>query len=48
MFEGDKDIESTAAHIDVLPTIAEICGVKAPDDRIVDGMSLVPLIKRKH
>ncbi len=45
MFEGDKDIESTAANIDVLPTIAEICGVKAPDDRIVDGMSLVPLIK---
>jgi arylsulfatase len=47
MFEGNKDIESTAAHIDVLPTIAEICRVKVPDDRIIDGMSLLPLIKDK-
>ena len=45
MIEGQKDIGSTAAHIDILPTIADICGVQFPDNRIIDGLSLVPLIK---
>ncbi len=43
-FEGNKDINATAAHIDVLPTLAEICGAKLPTDRKIDGKSLVPLI----
>jgi arylsulfatase A-like enzyme len=38
------DIESTAAHIDVLPTIAGICNVSVPGDRIIDGKDLMPLI----
>ncbi len=45
LFKGQKDIESTAAHIDVMPTIAEICGTALPDERTIDGMSLIPLIK---
>lgn len=45
MIEGQKDIGSTAAHIDILPTIADICGAQLPDNRIIDGLSLVPLIK---
>jgi arylsulfatase len=37
-------IEPTVANIDVLPTIADICGARVPDDRIIDGKSLMPLI----
>jgi arylsulfatase len=39
------DIENTAAHIDVLPTIAAICSAQAPSDRKIDGVSLLPLMK---
>jgi len=45
LFNGEKEIGTTAAHIDILPTLAEICGVKLPTDRKIDGKSLVPLIK---
>ncbi|MEZ4968915.1 MAG: hypothetical protein R2814_04500 [Flavobacteriaceae bacterium] len=34
-----------AAHLDVLPTLAEICGVEMPKDRLMDGKSLVPLVQ---
>ena len=47
LFRGEKDIETTAAHIDILPTIAEICNVNLPDDRTIDGKSLLPLIKNE-
>ena len=43
-YSGNKDIETTSAHIDVLPTLAEICNAKLPDDRIIDGKSLTPLL----
>lgn len=44
-FKGDKNVETTAAHIDVLPTLAEICGAHLPTDRVIDGKTLVPLLK---
>jgi len=44
LFEGNKDIETTSAHIDILPTIAQLCNVEMPQDRIIDGKNLVPLI----
>jgi arylsulfatase len=46
-YEGNKDIETTTAHIDILPTLAEICNAKLPADRIIDGKSLVPLLNGK-
>ncbi len=46
-YTEDKDIETTAAHIDILPTLAEICNAKLPTDRIIDGKSLVPLLNGK-
>ena len=46
-YDGNKNIETTAAHIDILPTLAEICNAKLPTDRIIDGKSLVPLLNGK-
>jgi len=40
-----KIIEATAANIDVLPTLAELCNVSMPDYRTIDGKSLLPLIQ---
>ena len=45
LFEGEKEIETTAAHIDILPTLAEICNVDLPNNKIIDGKSLLPLIQ---
>lgn len=46
-YKKDGDIETMAAHIDVLPTLAEVCRVQLPHDRNVDGRSLVPLLEGK-
>ena len=46
-FGKNKDIETMAAHLDVLPTVAELCQVALPKDRLIDGKSLIPLIKGK-
>jgi arylsulfatase A-like enzyme len=47
LFKGNQDIETTAAHIDVLPTIAEICDVALPTQNKIDGNNLLPLIKKE-
>ncbi len=36
-----------AAHIDLLPTILELCQVPAPKARPIDGVSLAPLLQGK-
>ena len=36
-----------AGTIDILPTIAEIIGVELPNDRIIDGRSILPLMEGK-
>lgn len=41
----DIDIETMAAHIDVLPTLADLCGIALPTDRTIDGRSLVPFLE---
>ena len=38
-------IDRIAAHIDVTPTLAEICGAKLPSGRTIDGKSLMPLLR---
>ena len=40
-----KEVSSISAHIDILPTISELCSIKLPQDLELDGKSLVPLIK---
>lgn len=45
MTKESKDIKTMTAHIDVLPTLSELCLVDLPKDRKIDGKSLVPLTK---
>lgn len=46
--EGDlssgRDVDTLAAHIDVLPTLAELCGIQVPDAFDLDGVSIKPLL----
>ena len=37
--------EACASSIDLLPTICEVTGAQVPTDRIIDGRSMVPLLK---
>jgi arylsulfatase A-like enzyme len=41
---GGRDIETLAAHIDVLPTLADLCGLAVSDEYQTDGVSLKPLL----
>jgi hypothetical protein len=42
---GPADIDRLSAHIDVLPTLIELCGLKRPQAVKFDGDSLAPLLK---
>ena len=46
--KGNKDVQTMTAHLDVLPTLSEICDVEMPKDRIIDGKSLVPLMQGRQ
>ena len=37
-------VTRNAAHVDLLPTLCELCGVEPPADRPLDGKSLAPLL----
>ena len=41
---GGRDIEPITAHVDVVPTLIDLCGVDAPDNVKFDGRSLRPLL----
>lgn len=43
--EAGKDIARLAAHIDVAPTLLDLCGVHVPPEVRFDGMSLAPLMR---
>ncbi|PZX52066.1 arylsulfatase [Algoriphagus chordae] len=47
-FKGNKDISTLTAHLDVLPTLADIVGFEVPTDRKIDGHSMLPLIKGEN
>ncbi|MGB5435000.1 MAG: arylsulfatase, partial [Maribacter sp.] len=46
-YKGNRAIETTTAHIDILPTLSEICDVKLPENKKMDGRNLVPLLNNK-
>lgn len=42
---GGKDIANLTAHIDVMPTLLDLCSVPAPENYTMDGKSLRPLFE---
>ncbi|GAJ16629.1 unnamed protein product, partial [marine sediment metagenome] len=46
--KGGVDIDNIAAHVDMMPTLAGLCGTDLPEDRELDGMSLLPLLTGKE
>ena len=44
-FDKGVEIDTLSAHIDVLPTLIDLCGLENPSDYKFDGMSLAPLLK---
>ncbi|MDA7881895.1 arylsulfatase [Akkermansiaceae bacterium] len=45
---GGKDLDTLAAHIDILPTLADLCGIPVAKDYRPDGISLTPLLKNPN
>ena len=44
-FTGGIDVDPLTSHVDLLPTLAEICGAKIPPGVKLDGKSIVSLLK---
>jgi arylsulfatase len=44
-FSGGLDCAALTAHVDILPTLAQIAGAKLPEQVPLDGRSLVPLLR---
>jgi len=42
---GGREVRRLTAHIDLLPTLLELCRIDAPDGVAFDGRSLVPLLE---
>ncbi|MBL8848888.1 MAG: arylsulfatase [Planctomycetaceae bacterium] len=42
---GGRDEDLLAAHIDVLPTLVELCGLTSPPHRAWDGVSLASVLR---
>ncbi len=45
VFKEHRVVKEISAHIDIFPTLMELCHVKIPDSLALDGRSLVPLMK---
>ena len=41
---GGRDIKPICAHVDVMPTLLDLCGVRLPERLRIDGRSLKPLL----
>lgn len=44
-FPAGGQVEAQCSHVDLFPTFCELAGVPLPNDRVIDGKSLVPLLK---
>ncbi|MFS4447908.1 arylsulfatase [Maribacter sp. 2307UL18-2] len=46
--KGGWNIDEETAHIDLLPTLANLCGISIPKERRLDGLDLSPLLLKKQ
>lgn len=46
--QGGRDVDALAAHIDVLPTMIDLCSLKRPSGPPLHGKSLRPLLYEKN
>ena len=46
-WKGNKDINELTAHIDILPTLTELCNLTPAKGVHIDGKSIVPLLEGK-
>ncbi len=44
-FPAGKSVQAQCSHVDLFPTFCELAGAPLPDDRAIDGKSLLPLLK---
>ncbi|NRA97030.1 MAG: arylsulfatase, partial [Planctomycetes bacterium] len=42
---GGRDVDQLTAHVDMAPTLQELCGLKRPDGPALDGASLVTALR---
>lgn len=45
---GGWDIDETAAHVDLIPTLAGLCNIAIPENQQLDGLDLSPLLLKKE
>jgi arylsulfatase A-like enzyme len=45
--KGGRDIGELTAHVDLLPTLIELCGLETPKGATFDGVSIAPLLTGK-
>jgi len=45
--DGGRDIDALAAHVDVLPTLTELCGLRHSGSRPLDGASFAAALQGK-
>lgn len=43
---GGRDVEPITAHVDVLPTLIDLCNIPEPEGVKFDGTSIVPLLRK--
>lgn len=46
-FPGNSEMNNMAAHIDLLPSLSQLCGAPMPRDRKIDGRSFIPALEGK-
>ncbi|MDA8634490.1 arylsulfatase [Verrucomicrobiales bacterium] len=46
-FKKEHMVDTITAHVDVVPTLIDLCGIKAPDNVTFDGVSIRPLLENK-
>jgi arylsulfatase A-like enzyme len=45
---GGRDVPDLTAHVDVLPTLMDLCGLKRPSGKELHGKSLSPLLRQER